>query len=281
MSNSQSEFLLEMPPFPTAGHILLVLQCYASLCLLITCLFHPLLPFCPCDCQVTSATLKALQGDDEDATSLPSVSSPQMPLSPPQMSLPSATPGGHDVQVVPNTRPVYDSHTHDCLVCHLVLRGPIQVGCCGKRFCESCIAPIKAERNVCPHCQSEGDAFQWFRDEAQRQTLMELKIYCSNQKQGCDWSGELCHLTNHLNSDPSKNSDSQRCQFSPYSCPYCSFYSASYRDYTVHHKPECEMFPVSCPSCGVEVPQKNLHLHKTECVKLKSSLGEVCKLCMF
>ena len=249
--------------------------------------------FCPYDCQVTSATLK---GEYEDATSFPSVSSPQMPLStpqmplsspqmpmsPPQMPLPSATPGGHDVQVVPNTQPVYDPHVHDCLVCHLVLRDPIQVGCCGKRFCESCITPIKAERNVCPHCQAKGDAFQWFRDEAQRQTIMELKIYCSNQKQGCDWSGELCHLTNHLNSDPSKNSDSQRCQFSSsYSCPYCSFYSASYRDYTVHHKPECEMFPVSCPSCGVEVPRKNLHLHRTECVKLKSSLGEVGKLCMF
>ena len=224
---------------------------------------------------MTSAALRATKEDEDPNT--PS-QAPQVPLQVEQQQQQQpAAQEGYDVQVVTDTQLVYDNHHYDCLVCQLIPKDPMQVTCCGKRFCRACITRIKSEMNVCPHCKAKGDdMFQYFEDGAHRQAILELKVYCSNKKQGCDWTGELCHLENHEN---------KQCLLRPYTCPYCDLYTASYRDITGHHEPECEMFQVSCPFCAGKVARKNVHLHETECVKREPSLGEdayvlLCNLCM-
>ena len=200
---------------------------------------------------------------------------------------------GYDVEVV------NDTGAYDCLICHLIPRYPMQVSCCGKRFCRTCITRVLSDKNVCPHCQAKGDTIQVFDDEGHRQTIIELKVYCPNKKQGCSWIGELYYLDTHLNSKPKEGSESKGCQYTmltcdccteqyprplrrqhirscqlqPYTCPYCKHRITCYRNLTGRHVSECEMFLVSCPSCDVKVPRMDLHLHKTECLQRKLSQG--------
>ena len=253
---------------------------------------------------MTSAPVRVAKPLDKDEDpSPPSLAPPQEPpLSPQaeqqqqQQSTDSEQPAaqeGYDVEVV------NDTGAYDCLICHLIPRYPMQVSCCGMRFCRTCITRVLSDKNVCPHCQAKGDTIQVFDDEGHRHTVMELKVYCPNKKQGCSWIGELYYLDTHLNSKPKEGSESKgcqytvltcdcctehyprhlrrehihRCQLQPYTCPYCKRRITSYRNLTGRHVSECEMFLVSCPSCDVKMPRMDLHLHKTECLQRKLSQG--------
>ena len=252
-----------------------------------------------------SAPVRAAKSRNKDEDpSPPSLAPPQEPPPSPQAEQqqqqqqptnseqPSAQ-EGYDVQVV------NDTGAYDCLICHLIPRYPMQVSCCGKRFCRSCITRVLSDKNVCPHCLANGDTFQVFEDEGQRQATLELKVYCPNKKQGCGWTGELCHRDTHLKSKLNEGSESKGCQYTvltcgsctehyprhlrrqhirscqlqPYTCPYCKHRINCYRNLTGCHVSECEMFLVSCPSCDVKVPRMDLHLHKTECLQRKLSQG--------
>ena len=109
---------------------------------------------------------------------------------------------------------VNDTGAYDCLVCHLIPRDldPTQVSSFVKRFCRECVTRVLSEMNACPSCQAKGDTVNVFEDEGQRQAVLELKVYCPNKKQGCDWTCELRHLDTHLNSDPIKDSH-EGCQW--------------------------------------------------------------------
>ena len=252
-----------------------------------------------CIYQVTSAPVRVAKPlDKDDDPSPPSLAPPQEPPPSPladqqQQQQPTdseqpAAQEGYDVEVV------NDTGAYDCLVCHLIPRDPMQVSCCGKRFCRTCITRVLSDKNVCPHCLAKGDTFQVFEDEGQRQATLELMIYCPNKKQGCSWSGELCHRDTHLNSDLAKDS-SEGCQYlelkcihcskhlprhhmhscphQQYTCLHCKHYSASYRDVNSHHVAKCELFPVSCPFCGRRKSRKDFDVHKTNCLQRRPLQG--------
>ena len=263
----------------------------------VACLFIFLPHFCIC--QERSAPLKAAKPLDKDEDPRPpSLALPQEPLpslqvqqqQKPTDSKQLAAQDVYDVQVV------NDTGAYDCLICQLIPRDPMQVSCCGKRFCRTCITRVLSDRNVCPHCQAKGDTIQAFEDQGQRQTILEVKIYCPSKKKGCSWIGELYHLDTHLNSNPVEGSEGKgclyaeltcvycteryprhlrykhirRCQLQPYTCPYCKHRITCYRYLTDRHVTECEM---SCPFCDEKVPRIHLHLHKTECLQRKHSQG--------
>ena len=77
----------------------------------------------------------------------------------------------------------------ECSVCLCVLREPCLVDCCGNRFCRTCIDAVKAERKPCPLCNTPFTAV--VLDKQLQRTLNELRVYCSNKKSGCEWTGEL------------------------------------------------------------------------------------------
>lgn len=116
----------------------------------------------------------------------------------------------------------------DCPFCLLVLREPHQVTCCGKSFCRACINKVKSGSDVvsCPCCNHT--KIVDFPDVRLQQTLYGLRVYCTNREQGCEWSGELRELDNHLNR-PAKFNDSSTDSQKPgqrsgipasHSCPY-------------------------------------------------------------
>ena len=260
-------------------------------------------------CQERSAAVSAAKSHVDDDPSPPSLVLPHIPL-PSQAenqqqkqpedskqqadSKQPAAQEGYDVEVV------NDTGAYDCRICFLIPRDPMQVSCCGKRFCRACIKRVLSEKNACPHCQTKGDIIKVFEDQGQRQAIMELKIYCPNRKQGCGWTGELCHLNSHVNCDSARDSREgcqylelpcvhcskwyprhhmRSCPLQQYTCPYCKHYYASYSDVNSYHVLECDMILVSCSICGRKVARKNLHLHRTLCVHGKTSEGNVRNYC--
>ena len=217
----------------------------------------------------------------------------QVPLPAPQEeqqltdSTQQAAQEGYDIEVV------NDTGAYDCLVCHLIPRDPMQASCCGKRFCRTCITRVLSDKKACPHCQAKGDSIQMFEDQGQRQAILELKVYCPNKKQGCGWTGEVCHLNIHLNSDPARDTHEgcwylelpcihcfehlprhhmRSCPLQQYACVYCN-YTASYRVVNTLHILECTLFPVTCSFCGRKMARKDFQMHKTECLLRKPLQG--------
>ncbi len=176
----------------------------------------------------------------------------------------------------------------ECPVCLQIIREPHQVTCCGKKFCKACIEHIKAIKKPCPTCNEE--EFSNFPDKGLKQLLYDLKVRCSHQKDGCEWTGELRQLDEHLNTDPQPEKQLDGCQFveidciyncgnhqqrryiqnhqikdcpkRPFGCEHCHDYKSTYDDVTNNHWPVCGSFPVPCPNqCGSTIQRQNIDSH--------------------
>ncbi len=175
----------------------------------------------------------------------------------------------------------------ECPVCRQIIREPHQVTCCGKKFCKACIEHIKAIKKQCPTCNKE---FSSFADKGLKQSLYDLKVRCSHQKDGCEWTGELRQLDEHLNTDPQPEKQLDGCQFveidcinncgnqlqrryiqihqikdcpkRPFGCEHCHDYKSTFDDVTSNHWPVCGSFPVPCPNqCGSTIQRQNIDSH--------------------
>ena len=117
-------------------------------------------------------------------------------------SLPSSSPnvthsnqsfGGYNYKLA---EPVTNAFQTECPVCRLLLRDPYQAVCCGTSFCHSCSQQVKADNNVCPWCRED---FKVTPNKGLNRSIKQLKIFCIHRKDGCEWTGELAELENHLN----------------------------------------------------------------------------------
>ena len=175
----------------------------------------------------------------------------------------------------------------ECPVCLQIIREPHQVTCCGNKFCKACIEHIKAIQKSCPTCNEK---FSSFPDKGLKRSLYSLKVRCSQQKDGCEWTGELRQLDEHLNTDPQPEKQLNGCQFVEINCIYncrnqlqrryiqnhqikdcpkrlfgcehCHDYKSTYDDVTNNHWPVCGSFPVLCPNkCGSTIQCQNINSH--------------------
>ena len=180
----------------------------------------------------------------------------------------------------------------ECPVCLLTIREPHQVTCCGYSFCHSCIQRIKDKNKPCPTCKREG--LSDFPDMRLKRALYTLKVHCSHQKDGCEWTGELGQLDAHLNEDPEPEKQLNGCQFveinclyecgdrlqrcymhkhqtelctkRPFSCEHCHNYESNYDDVIHNHWPVCGSFPLHCPNqCESIIPRRSIVNHVNEC----------------
>ncbi len=176
----------------------------------------------------------------------------------------------------------------ECPVCLKVIREPHQVTCCGSNYCHTCIVYIKASKRPCPNCNDR--EVTSFPDIGLRQKLYVSKVHCSYEKKGCQWTGELGQLDEHLNTDPLQEKTLEGCQFvelvctndcgdqmqrkdienhqndhcpnRPFNCEHCCVYKATYNDVTQTHWPVCGSFPLSCPNkCPLILQRQNLECH--------------------
>ena len=98
-----------------------------------------------------------------------------------------------------------------CFICLLALRDPYQATCCGKSFCKECIHRVKAANGACPTCREKD--FPLFHDKGLQRILYNFRVYCTHKSEGCEWTGELRELDNHLNLDPPADKDLEGCPY--------------------------------------------------------------------
>ena len=65
---------------------------------------------------------------------------------------------------------------------------------CGHIFCKTCIEQVHEER--CPECNET--KFSISHDKRLQKLLNNLQVHCTHQSDGCDWTGELGKLDEHL-----------------------------------------------------------------------------------
>ena len=173
----------------------------------------------------------------------------------------------------------------ECSVCLHVLREPHMVSCCGYRFCRSCIDPIQMSTNRCPLCN---DGFTTLPDKHLERTLNGKIVYCSHKPDGCDWSGRLVDLKDHLS--PGNEMENgclyektkclyceelflrkeikeheQKCPSKEIPCSYCKVFKDTVSRLESDHYDTCPMYPVLCPNdCGAKTFRKNLEEHIAE-----------------
>ena len=97
--------------------------------------------------------------------------------------------GGYDCDFVD---PPPDSL--QCPVCLLPFRDPALLSCCGHKGCASCIGRIKAAGHPCPLCQQP---FETMLDKQLKRKVLDLRVFCVKNEEGCPWEGELRDLENH------------------------------------------------------------------------------------
>ncbi len=175
----------------------------------------------------------------------------------------------------------------ECPVCLQIIRDPHQVTCCGKKYCYTCIEYIETSGRPCPNCNTKDIVS--FPDVGLQQKLYALKVRCSHQKDGCEWTGELEQLDEHLNTNPLQEKQLEGCPFAEINCLYncgdkwqrqyiqshknecskrlfgcehCHHYVSTFDDVTNNHWPVCGSIPVPCPNeCGSILQRQNKDSH--------------------
>lgn len=73
-----------------------------------------------------------------------------------------------------------------------------------------------------------------------QQTLYDFKVHCTHKRQGCEWTGELRELDDHLNPDPPAKQTLDGCQFTVIGCP------------------------LSYAGCDIRLPRQDIPIHLSE-----------------
>ena len=102
--------------------------------------------------------------------------------------------GGYDYEFVELPPSAFQT---ECPICHLILREPYLVSCCGTSFCHTCIQRLQADNSPCPNCRE--DNITVFPNKGLNRSLKQLQVYCTQRKDGCQWRGELGELDQHMN----------------------------------------------------------------------------------
>ena len=132
-----------------------------------------------------------------------------------------------------------------CSICIKVLRDAHLTACCGQHFCASCLTHwlgTQQGRKTCPHCQQEN--FQHIPNKERIRDVNELKIWCTNHREGCRWLGKLGRLKSHLDSD-------KGCGYVEVTCTNKGCRErVSRKDLQIHSQKKCYYRPYECEYCG-------------------------------
>ena len=86
-----------------------------------------------------------------------------------------------------------------CDICKLPCREAQISGCCGSVFCKVCLEKLReliAAKYSCPHCHSF--EFPTFPCKEADQQIKALEVYCPNKNKGCQWTGKLNDIDQHI-----------------------------------------------------------------------------------
>ena len=147
-------------------------------------------------------------------------------------------------------------------ICLHTVRDPHMVDCCGYRFCKACIVPIYIDFGKCPLCNSVITSV--IQDKLLQRTLNEKPVYCTHKDAGCDWTGKLAALDQHMNVMPDSEQRMEGCSVQSLKCSFCDD-SFKRRD-MLDHESTCPRRPITCVHCETfSAPRAELEDHWKEC----------------
>ena len=181
------------------------------------------------------------------------------------------------------------SEPDNCLLCAICLELaslPKQCEDCGKLFCSECIE--KNGRKPCPNCGTDNP--KYFKDSRSKQQyhflrialpmyllsgrreINALQVRCANSERGCQWTGTVGTLDDHIASCqfalvpcPNKCEEDKgagelllirkhldqhlkiKCPKRAYECPHCGE-KGTFTNITEDHDQVCEKKIVTCPN---------------------------------
>ena len=104
----------------------------------------------------------------------------------------------------------------ECPICVLIPREPYNTSCCGNSFCGSCIKRIAKDGMSCPLCNDHD--FTLARSKKLERELKHLEVHCVHRCRGCQWTGQLGHIEEHLNDNPDPDGQFEGCSFVKIRC---------------------------------------------------------------
>ena len=78
-----------------------------------------------------------------------------------------------------------------CVKCDHVPYNPQRSVCCNRLYCEPCSKKMK-------RCRTHKADLQYTSDKELYSKIQKLNIKCPNRGGGCEWTGIVLHLKNHL-----------------------------------------------------------------------------------
>ena len=200
--------------------------------------------------------------------------------------------GGYDYQFVDTPLDIFL-----CKICHLPSKEPHLSVCCGHTFCKSCLDGMKQTKPhqrrgrssfpkvSCPMCRSED--FSTVFNKQNKRSIKNLRVYCTNEDEGCDWQGEINDITGHLGNSSGCQFEEVRCSNDcdlllqrqhlrshvdnecpcrEVHCQYCNV-AGQHQFIMDEHVDECAKVPLPCPNnCGVDsILREDMDFHKTTC----------------
>ena len=161
----------------------------------------------------------------------------------------------------------------ECSVCLHILRDPLMVDCCGYRFCKQCLEPLLSSSKKCPLCNCKISVA--ICDKLLQRVLKQREVYCTNKEKGCNWSGELSTLDNHLNLIAEVSTRLEGCSLQSLKCTYCDKFF--FRNEVEKHELNCPERPVSCDFCkAFDCPQYKLPQHWDTCAQYPVDCPQNC-----
>ena len=131
----------------------------------------------------------------------------------------------------------------ECPICRLVVRDAYQVNCCGKVLCKCCLMKWTNESNhsSCPVCRSENIRSKYFKDTRSDREIKRIRVFCNNEDSGCDWSGEVRDMENHV----------ENCLYRLLQCKDCKE-TFTKQKLETHFTDECPKRKSKCCVCDEE-----------------------------
>ena len=191
--------------------------------------------------------------------------------------------GGYDYHFVAS---LSDGSDLVCKICQSPSRNPHLSSCCGHTFCKSCTDTLKESTVIsyaCPVCRDS--EFSIVQNKQIDRAVRSLHVYCTNEKEGCKWQGEVNDIATHLKSCQFEGVKCENhgcekiiqrqfvkshmdfeCPYRDVSCQYCYLIGSHYF-IEGKHKHECPKFPLPCPnSCEIgTVPREDVNKHREIC----------------
>ena len=131
----------------------------------------------------------------------------------------------------------------ECIICHQIAYDPRQTSCCGHTVCCGCADKWRGRNNSCPQCRRS--PLKLTDDPRTMRYISGLTSYCPNYEKGCEWTGSLKDVDNHL---------SKTCQFAVIACGQC-WRSIQRKYLNEHEKEKCSKRSIVCPCCGCSEQQ--------------------------